>query len=143
MNSKLILVSAILVASLSLCACNQVAEDTVTIEDTKWVLESYGEQGNLQAVLENTEITAAFESTEGKVKGSAGCNSYFGSYEINNRNLSISQIGNTEMYCMEPEGIIDQETEYLRLLSALGNYEIIEGKLRITTGSEVLIFKTK
>ena len=80
----------------------------ITLEDTTWVLESYGEQGNLQAVLEDTEITAVFDSAEGKVSGSAGCNNYFASYQINNNELSISAIGSTEMYC---EGLREQEQQ--------------------------------
>ena len=143
MKLKLIPVCAVVALSLSLFACAEVAEDTVTIEDTTWVLESYGDQGNLQTVLEGTEITATFESAEGQVKGSASCNSYFGSYELNNSNLSIFQIGNTEMYCMEPEGVMEQETQYLRLLSAAESYEIIEGKLRIIAGSELVVFNAE
>jgi len=35
-----------------------------TLGDAIWVLQSYGEPGNLKAVLEGTEITATFESTK-------------------------------------------------------------------------------
>ena len=143
MKLKLILVCAVVTLSLFLFACNKVVENTVTIEDTTWVLESYGEQENLQVVLAGTEITATFESAEGQVKGSVGCNSYFGSYEVSNSNLSIFQIGNTEMYCMEPEGVMEQETQYLRLISAAESYEVREGKLRIIAGSQLLVFNAK
>ena len=143
LKSILILLFVIFATLLSLSACNQVAEDTITIEDTTWFLESYGEQGNLKAVLADTEITAKFESAEGQVKGSAGCNSYFGDYQIDNNTLSFSMMAHTEMYCMDPEGVMEQETEYLRLLSKAKSYEISEGKLRITAGSEILIFNAK
>ena len=70
-------------------ACGRVAEDTVTLKDTAWVLESYGAQGNLQAVLEGTEITAKFDRTEDRVHGSSGCNTYGGDYHISGSELSI------------------------------------------------------
>ena len=81
MKLKLILAYVLFATSLLFFACAGVEEDTVAIEDTRWVLESYGEQGNQQVVLEGTEITATFESAEGQVKGSAGCNHYFGDYQ--------------------------------------------------------------
>ena len=73
------------------------------MEDTTWKLESYGEKGNLKTLVKDTEITAEFKSAEGQVGGSAGCNNYFGGYEINNNELTINPpIGSTMMACPEP-----------------------------------------
>jgi heat shock protein HslJ len=125
-----------------LIACNTGTGDAM-LEDTRWVLESYGEPGNLKAVIADTEITAEFVSAEDTVKGSAGCNSYFGSYELKGSQLSIpGPIGATEMYCMEPEGVMDQEQEYLAVLQLAQSYEIDGDKLQINCGSQALIFKS-
>ena len=114
----------------------------VGLEDSKWVLQSYGEPGNLTYVIADTEITAEFVSSEGTVKGSAGCNSYFGSYEVEGSQLSIpGPIGATEMYCAEPEGVMDQEQEYLATLQLAESYEINGDELTIHCGDQVLIFK--
>ena len=114
----------------------------LALEDTKWVLQSYGEPGNLTDVIVDTEITAEFVSSEGTVKGSAGCNSYFGSYELEDSQLSIpGPIGATEMYCAEPEGVMDQEQAYLAILQLAESYEINGDELRINCGSQDLIFK--
>ena len=100
-------------------------------------------QKDLQAVIADTEITAEFASAEETVKGSAGCNSYFGSYKLKGSQLSIpGPIGATEMYCMEPEGVMDQEQEYLAVLQLAESYEIDGDKLQINCGSQVLIFKS-
>ena len=112
---------------------------TSDLEDTKWILESYGEQGDLQPLIEGTRITAIFESAEGQVRGSAGCNSYFGDYQIDDK-LSIPVLANTEMYCLDPEGVMDQETEYLKLLGLAESYQIKDGKLRINCGDQILIY---
>ena len=112
----------------------------VTLEDTLWVLQSYGESDNLTAVLADTEITAMFDSAEEKVTGTAGCNNYFGSYEVEDSQLSIpGPIGATEMWCGEQIG--EQETQYLTALQAAENYTIENGKLTITCDSQVLIFQ--
>jgi heat shock protein HslJ len=125
---------------MGLAACTGKTE-TITLEDTTWVLESYGEQGNLQAVLEDTEITAVFDSAEDKVTGSAGCNSYFAGYEIENNELSISAIGSTEMYC---EGLMEQEQQYLSILGGAENFQVQDSQLRISSsGNQVLIFHAR
>jgi putative lipoprotein len=112
------------------------------LEDTKWVLISYGELKFERSVLPNTELTVEFVSTEGTVKGSAGCNSYFGSYEVEGNQLSIpGPIAATEMACMEPEGVMDQEQEYLTILQNAETYEIEDEQLHILSGDQVLIFE--
>jgi len=117
------------------------AKQEVALEDTAWVLQSYGEPGNLKDVLADTEITAEFVSSEGTVRGSAGCNSYSGSYEVEDSNLSIpGPIAVTEMYCMEPEGVMDQEQEYLAALQLAESYEIDDDELHMSCGSQVLVF---
>ena len=136
------MLSLLLIVVLGLIACS-TGEGEAMLEDTAWVLESYGEPGNLKAVLADTEINAEFVSDEETVKGSAGCNSYFGSYELKGSQLSIpGPIGATEMYCMEPEGVMDQEQEYLAVLQLAESYEVDGDELQINCGSQVLIFKS-
>ncbi len=131
----------LLIAVLGLTACG-TSTNEVMLEDTVWVLESYGEPGNLKAVIADTKITAEFVSAEKTVKGSAGCNSYFGGYELKGSQLSIpGPIGATEMYCMQPEGVMDQEQEYLAILQLAESYEIGGNELQINYGSQVLIFR--
>ncbi|MFC1915525.1 YbaY family lipoprotein [Chloroflexota bacterium] len=118
-------------------------QETLTLEDTTWVLESYGEKGNLQAVLEGTEITIEFKSAEGKFGGSGGCNNYFGGYEINKNELTIKPpIGATAMAC--PETIMDQEQEYFKLLEITETFRIQNVKLIINcSGNNGLFFIKK
>ena len=136
---KLKLLLALLALSIiSLTACTTTAP---AFEDIEWVLESYGEKGNLKPVLKDTEVTAKFDSTEGKIGGTAGCNRYFGGYETNKTELTIiPPIGSTMMYC---EGLMDQEQEFLKILEGTESYQVKDGKLQITSGNKLLIFKQK
>jgi len=135
------ILSVLLIVIPGLIACSTNTGEAM-LEDNVWTLESYGEPGNLKTVMADTVITAEFVSTEDTIKGSAGCNHYFGGYEIKGRRLSIpGPIAVTEMYCMEPEGIMDQEQEYLAILRLAENYEIDDGELHIDCGNQVLIFK--
>jgi hypothetical protein len=55
--------------------------------------------------------------------------------------LAFSYITNTEMGCLEPEGILEQETQYLTALREAGRYRLSEGQLEIFTArGEVLIY---
>ncbi len=104
-------------------------------------MESYGEQGDLQAVLEGTEITTSFNGAEGQVTGSAGCNSYFASYEASGNKLSFSDIAQTEMYCIAPGGVMEQEQEYLALLLDTATFQVEDSQLTISSSDgQVLIF---
>ncbi len=135
-----ILVMLLLSSMIGLASCSYGS----SIEDTDWVLQSYGEFGNLKDVLTDTRITAEFVSSEGTVEGSAGCNSYSGSYEVKDSQLSIpGPIAATEMYCMEPEGVMEQERQYLEILQAAKSYSVEDGELQINCGGQVLVYTTE
>ena len=131
-----ILTVLLLSSMIGLVACGSGA----SIEDTAWELESYGEKGNLQTVIQDTEITIEFKSAESKAAGSGGCNSYFVGYEINRNELTIiPPIGSTMMACPEP--IMDQEQEYLKILETTETYQIENGELTIScSGNNILVF---
>jgi heat shock protein HslJ len=101
------------------------------LEDTKWLLRSYGEQNNLQNVIVGTEITATFNSAKAEVSGSAGCNHYFAGYEVRGSTLSISGMGWTEMACTSPEGVMEQEQEFLSILAGAQSLQADDTTLTI------------
>ncbi len=115
------------------------AESAAGVEGVLWKLDSYvNSRGETAAVLAGTEITAEF--SEGQVSGSAGCNSYFASYEVAGSSLTISPVGATMMAC-EP-ALNEQEAQYLGALESAASYAIVEGELQITNadGETVLTF---
>lgn len=131
-----LLVLVVLAIAISLVGCGK----SIPLEDTAWILESYGEQGNLKAVLPDTEVTATFKSAEGQVAGSAGCNSYGGSYELSGNSLSIpGPLMSTMMTCGDQ--IDQQEQQYLAALQSAESFKIENGKLTINCSNNILIFK--
>lgn len=125
----------------------QVSEETVTpeepaaLENTVWMLVSYGDSGSPQTPLEGSEITAVFDKTEGNVSGSAGCNQYFGSFEVNGSKLSVSPLASTMMMCPE-EGVMDQEQGYLAILQGAESYQIEGDQLHIVAAGDRLLTYT-
>ena len=121
-------------------ACTTADNAAADLEDKDWILDSLGEKADPQAVLEGTVVTARFDSAGHRVQGSAGCNNYFGDNEVDGNEISFSAIGSTEMYCMDPEGVMDQENEYLTILRDSESFEVTDGKLEITAGDQILVF---
>ena len=136
------IVLVVLIAALILAITGCSGSSSAELEDIKWILESYGDRDNPRDVIEGTEVTATFNSEDDRVTGVAGCNNYFGGYEIND-GLSVGMIGNTEMWCGEPEGRMDQETEYLKILQAAESYTVKGSTLTIDCGDNVLIYTSQ
>ena len=136
---KILALMLLLSSAIGLAACSP----GISIEDTAWVLESYGEKENLKGLIADTEITIEFKSAESEFSGSGGCNNYFGGYEINRNELTIkAPIGSTMMACPEP--VMDQEQEYFKLLETTETFQIQNGKLIIScSGNKVLVFRGK
>jgi len=119
----------------------EVVSKTRSLEGTNWVLESYvNSEGVLVGALPDSQPTATFQ--EGQVHGNAGCNTYFGAYELGaDGKLSFGPIGRTEMYCM-PEEVMTQEDAFLEDLGSTASYLIAEDTLQLedADGKEILVF---
>ena len=106
-----------------------------TLEGTAWVLISL----NGSSPLAKTTITAQF--AEGRVSGSAGCNSYQGSYAVEESDLSIAELLWTEMACLDLDGFMEQESIYTDQLARATGYRIADDQLEIfSEGDRVLIY---
>lgn len=105
------------------------------LDGTAWKLETYAGQ----PLLENTTFTAQFQ--DGDIRGSSGCNQYFGSYAIEGQNITITDLGWTEMACLTPEGLMEQERTILGLLPDASRYQREGDFLQISArGGIQLIF---
>jgi heat shock protein HslJ len=97
------------------------------LDGTEWVLTTL----DGSPPVGGTSFTLVF--ADGGISGKAGCNLYFGDYDQSGNTLSIPMIGMTEMYCMDPEGVMDQESTYLAILSRLGTFSVDGSQLRLDT----------
>ena len=90
------------------------------------------------SLIPGTEITANFE--DGEVHGSA-CNSYGGKYQVNGDKLTMTDVFMTEMACLEPQGIMEQELAFFSLLTSAQSFNLTGGRLVILgAGGEELAF---
>jgi heat shock protein HslJ len=108
------------------------------LEGTAWTLTAI----NGNPIIEGTEPYLIFD--ENSVGGSAGCNSTGGDYQVNNNQITFDGLVSTMMYCMEPEGAMDQENDFLTALSNATTFNISGNQLIIKAqGGEQLTFVSR
>ena len=95
----------------------------------------------LDKTIPGSEITALFEN--GRVSGSAGCNSYNGTYRstraAGRNTIEFGLLATTRMMCDEP--LMDQESLYLTALESATEYTIEGFALTIRyPGGELLFY---
>lgn len=116
---------------------------TFGLSETVWYLQNFN-NGNeaIVSVLEGSEITAYFDE-DGHLSGTAGCNNYSGSYQVDGEKIAIELGPLTMMFCEQPEGAMGQETAYLGALESAVSYRILGDELVMQNeaGQEVLKFK--
>lgn len=142
MKIKLIVLLVVTTVLIATGGCSS-SQGTNGLESKTWKLESYGQEASLNEVLSRTEITVTFEGGKNQVRGSSGANTYSGSYKLNGNKLSILELAWTEMYRMDPPGVMEQEAEYLKLFKAADSFVIENNKLAITSGDQILIYHDK
>jgi len=105
-----------------------------TLEGTTWLLDK---------TIPGSEITALFAN--GQVSGSAGCNTYQGTYRstraAGRNTIEFSPLATTRMMCDEP--LMNQEGIYLTALASATEYTIEGFALTITYPGGTLLFYDK
>ena len=149
------------VETLSSAATFEIAYDTLTLYDadgnpvarfeainqslegSSWQVIGYNNgKGGVVSVIIGTEITGEF-GEDGQLTGNASCNNYFAVYETEEEDITIGPAGSTMMACQEPEGIMEQEQQYLAALETAATYKItgLDMEIRTSEGSLVVTFK--
>lgn len=100
------------------------------LDQTSWQLTDL----NGLALPLGVEITLEFG--DGQITGKAACNSFFAGYTQDNYNLTITQVGGTEMYC---DGLMDYESATYEALALVKTFELKNDVLRLKDASGVAI----
>jgi heat shock protein HslJ len=106
-----------------------------------WTATAFRRGGAVASPLPGSEVTATFE--RGALTGSAGCNTYNGSYTSRRGTIEIPRPAATEMACDRPRGVMEQEQAYLAALPEAVRYTVEAGVLTLLAedGTIVATFK--
>ncbi|MGD8466818.1 MAG: META domain-containing protein, partial [Anaerolineae bacterium] len=98
---------------------------------TTWLMQAYNNgMGGVVSALAGVEVTAIF-GQDGMLTGSAGCNNYHAGYQAEGGAIQVGPPASTRMLCPTPEGIMDQESQYLAALERAVTYQIEGDRLLI------------
>jgi heat shock protein HslJ/uncharacterized protein YraI len=105
---------------------------------TRWTVVNFNNgKGAVAGVIAGTTLTMDFGSS-GRVEGNAGCNTYFATYRASGNSLSVDPPGATKMLCETPEGVMQQEQQFLAALQSAATLQITGNQLQIRTGGDAL-----
>ncbi len=126
------------IALLAATGCERKAEptketpmpvDITTLETAVWQLTKILADP-LPFIVPDT-IPISIKFAEGKLEGHDGCNGIGGSYVADGKNLTISNLIQTQMYC---EGASQWEERFVQCLENAQTYKIDGEELEILSG---------
>ncbi len=111
---------------------------TNPIAKTSWDVTGYnnGNQAVVSPIID-TNPTITF-GDDGTISGSAGCNTYSGKYSISGQSITISTLATTRRECIEPEGIMEQESSFLTYLQKANTWSLQGNMLSLRTAEDQL-----
>ena len=128
-----LLLAIFAIFALLLVAC---ASPSGSLVGTQWKLSSLNTADVTSA---SAAITIHFDPS-GQVGGSAGCNSYGGSFKANSDGtISFSQIVSTLMACTD-ETVMANEMAFLQALNGVNHYLVQGNVLTLSAGDQELVF---
>lgn len=99
------------------------------LANSEWRLVSMGRVGAESNVVSGSTVTLKF-SSEDRISGSGGCNSYGGRFLVAGDRLTLSQIFSTKRACLDSNGN-RQESQYFLALESAYRFRINSNRLTI------------
>ena len=108
---------------------DETSEMSVSIEDSRWVINTLDGLDISKTATNEQEIFFILNSKTKRVSGNAGCNTFMGSYTLEEGNsISFSPLATTRMIC--PDSNIN-ESQVLKIFETVDNYTINNGILSL------------
>lgn len=116
------------------------AGDPAQLIGTRWNLVGYGQPDALTLPLEAALATLDIEAEH--MGGTTGCNLYSFDYTADGLTLTIVEPGPTMTMMACEESVMQQEAEFIKVLSAVTGYSLADNRLTLTGADGVLVFET-
>jgi len=111
----------------------------MALQGVTWRATVYNNgRGAAVSLIDGSEITATF-GADGLLSGSAGCNHYRAAYVTEGSSITIQAPVATRKACSNPDGVMRQESEYLKALTTAATYAIQGRQLELRTAEDALV----
>lgn len=124
------------VVGLILVACATQPSTPVT---GTWDVVSYGPTSNPTPTLPDLNRNVIFDD-DGTINGNVGCNSFKGTYAIEDTKITFQPMVSTMLNC-PPDLIMQQEQAILRVLSGSADFKVEGKSLTLTNNGETLMME--
>lgn len=104
---------------------------TFSLEDTEWQLKSFMD-GKAKAT---GKANLMMDSEKKRVAGSAGCNRYFGSYNVSGETIQFSQMGATKMMCQD----MSEEDHFFKYMQRVNRFQMEANQLILFKDNQPLM----
>ena len=130
---------ATLALAILLAGCGgSDSQETLIPEGNLWHVVQLRSGGQMADVVSGTDLTLDMTVTD-QASGSAGCNTFSGTYMIDGNAITFGPLATTLMACAD-EAVNQQETAYLAALGATSGYRIVGDQMEFNdSGQQVLI----
>jgi len=134
--------ASVLCGTLLLAGCDDspapnsaAPSDDIVLENIEWQLVAIGQ--TLMMGYDGDRGASLILDPQGhKIAGSTGCNRYFGTYSLQNEQLSFSAAAMTRMACSEP--LMAQEQQFIEALGEVTGYRMDGRALELLSGTEAV-----
>jgi heat shock protein HslJ len=103
-----------------------------------WDATSFRQQNAVSSPLPGTKVTAVF-GDDGTLAGTAGCNTYTATYEVDRGSITIGEPAATRKSCVSPEGVMAQEQAYLSALPLANSFRVEGDRLSLLTAEDTYV----
>ncbi|MGL4648330.1 MAG: META domain-containing protein, partial [Caldilineaceae bacterium] len=105
---------------------------------TRWSVTNFNNgQGAVVGLVEGTTITLDFAiNVPGQVTGNSGCNGFTSTYVAAGSSLTMGAPSGTMRLCAEPEGVMEQESQFLAALPSAATFTVSGDSLQIRTAGD-------
>ena len=104
---------------------------TVTnpLDNTNWQVTGYYIGRAVASPLVGTNLTMRFSGQQ--ISGSAGCNTFNGSYTVSGSNITIRDLSQGMSFCDTPPGVMQQEADFMNALRATSSFQFDGAQLTL------------
>lgn len=135
---RLLALQALAALLIMLAACTPTP---TALTGTAWTLEAL----HGQPLINSSTISLAFgERSDERLGGFSGCNNYGARYQATDTAFRvIGGVETTDMACVTPAGVMEQEQEYAETLMDVSTYRLTAGRLNMADerGDTVLVLR--
>ena len=110
----------------------------LALDDVTWTLVSFDSITGPQTVIKNSNITLSIDIENRQLGGIGGCNAYGADFVLDDEShqMTISNVISTQMWCEQPEDVMQQEQNYFATLEKVRFFTLDEEGLNMVVGGD-------